>query len=153
MAFKKEAKKRLKAVPFLEEPENSDLPERLQKISEQTGLSSLSLLQKWILQEESLIGLMQRSKTQTAKQSEILHDASPQQSSDVQEREKNTEVSPDSPNYRKMLIGKAEKLKNAGATLVKIAAIFNEEKLPTVSGKGKWYSSSLTVLLNSKIEI
>jgi hypothetical protein len=151
MAFKKEAKKRLKTIPFMEEPESSDLPGRLQKISEQTGLSSHDLLQKWILQEESLIGLMRRGKAQTAEQAEIYHDTAPQQSSDVQEREDAAEAGPDSPNYRKMLIRKAEKLKKAGATLVKIADIFNEEKLPTVSGKGKWYSSSITVLLQSKV--
>jgi hypothetical protein len=40
-------------------------------------------------------------------------------------------------------------LKKEGMTLVKIAEIFNEENVQTVSGKGKWYSSSITNLLNS----
>ncbi|MDR1621783.1 MAG: hypothetical protein LBS00_05355, partial [Synergistaceae bacterium] len=41
---------------------------RIEKISEQTGLDTSALLQKWILQEETLIGFMQRSKEQTVTQ-------------------------------------------------------------------------------------
>jgi hypothetical protein len=48
-----------------------------------------------------------------------------------------------------MLAKRVKKLKKEGKTLVKIAEIFNEENLPTISGKGKWYSSSITWLLNS----
>ena len=37
-----------------------------------------------------------------------------------------------------------------GMTLNKIAKTFNEERVPTVSGAGKWYYSSVANLLNAK---
>ena len=133
----------------------SDLRSRIEKISEQTGLDFVNLLQKWVLQDESLIGLMRYGEGRTAEKGEIRPDASLRENPDVpdvqeREKEKPAEAGPASSNYRKTLVKKAANLKKAGTTLVKIAEIFNEEKLPTVSGKGKWYSSSIILLLNSK---
>ena len=127
---------------LLELPFESDLPLRLEKISGQTGLSSLSLLQKWILQEESLIGVIQRSKEPASKRAE----AHPS----VSKSEDTVPYDPSNPNYRKILVKKAMKLKKDGMTLKKIAETFNDKKVPTVSGTGKWYSSSINILLNSK---
>jgi hypothetical protein len=139
----------------LEIPINSDLAVRMQKISEQTGFSSQNLLQKWILQEESWIGLTQRGREQqeqvTKQEKAAQTKVSRQQVPDIQKQEKTVETAPpDSPDYRKTLVKKAKKLKKEGMTLVKIAEIFNDEKLPTTSGKGKWYPGSLVRLLNSK---
>jgi hypothetical protein len=134
---------------FLEALADNDLSLRIEKISEQTGLSPLNLFQKWVLQEESLIGLVQRSKAQTTEQVETRSQTSQQQVSDVQEQEEAPKIDTESPDYRKVLIKRAKKLKKEGATLVKIAEIFNEENLPTVTGRGKWYSSSITNLLKS----
>jgi hypothetical protein len=78
-------------------------------------------------------------------------DVSPRKGPNVQKRKKPaevTKVNPDSPDYRKMLIKKAKELKKEGTAFAKIAEIFNEEKLPTLSGKGKWYSGSITWLLS-----
>jgi hypothetical protein len=129
---------------------------RIEKISEQTGLNTSNLLQKWILQEESLIGLMRNGEGQTTEKGELRPDASLQQNSDApdvqeQEKEEPAEAGPASPKYRKTLLKRALKLKEKGTALVKIAEIFNEEKLTTISGKGKWHGSSITLLLNSKI--
>jgi hypothetical protein len=44
----------------------------------------------------------------------------------------------------------AKKLKKEGMSQQKIAETFNEEKVATVSGTGKWYSSSINTLLNLK---
>jgi hypothetical protein len=118
---------------------DSDLSLRIETISEQTGLSPLNLFQKWVLQEESLIGFMQCGKVQAAKQTEIP---------DVQVEEEVEKLDPDSPDYREKIVERVKKLKKEGTTLVKIAELFNEEKLPTVSGKGQWYSSSITWLLS-----
>jgi hypothetical protein len=115
---------------LLEALTNSGLLSRIERISEQTGLSALNLVQKWVLQEESLIGLMVRGKSNVTEPAEIDFN---------------------SPDYRKMLIKRAKKLRKEGMSLVKIAKIFNEEKVQTVSGKGKWYSSSVTNLLNSTV--
>jgi hypothetical protein len=76
-------------------------------------------------------------------------DVSPQEV--PEEQEKTGEINPATPDYRKILVERAKELKKEGKTLVKIAEIFNEENLQTVSGKGKWYSSSIVNLLNSKM--
>jgi hypothetical protein len=136
---------------LLKVPADSDLPLRIEKISEQTGLGALDLVQKWVLQEESLIGLIQRSRNETTEQSQNQPVVVTEHVSDVQQQEKSEEFNPDSPNYRKNLIKRVKKLKKEGMTLVKIAEIFNEEHVQTVSGKGKWYSSSIINLLNSKV--
>ena len=142
MAVRKNLKDQPKTV-LLEVQSNSDLPLRLEKISEQTGLSSLSLLQKWILQEESLIGVIQRSKEPASNRAEAHPSVSKSEDTVVP-------YDPSNPNYRKILVKKAMKLKKDGMTLKKITETFNDEKVPTVSGAGKWYSSSINNLLNSK---
>jgi diketogulonate reductase-like aldo/keto reductase len=53
---------------------SDDLLNRIRNIVEQTGLSPSDLVLKWVLQEESLIGLMQSNKGQIAKQSESRPD-------------------------------------------------------------------------------
>jgi hypothetical protein len=150
MPLRKNAKSQVKTI-ILEIPATSDLPLRIEKISEQTGLGALNLIQKWILQEESLIGLIQRGKDHAAEQTKTRPDTPPQQDSDVQQQESPAEIDPNSSDYRKVLIKRVNKLQKGGTTLVKIAEIFNEEHVPTVSGRGKWYSSSIINLLNSKV--
>jgi hypothetical protein len=128
---------------------DSDLPLKIAKISEQTGLSPLDLFRKWVLQEESLIGLMQRNKAQTTEQAETRSSTPPRETPTVREQKEAPKIDPESPDYRAVLVKRIKKLKKEGMTIVKIAETFNEENLPTMSGKGKWYSSSITWLLNS----
>ena len=94
---------------------------------------------------------MQRSKNEAIAQTPDRATAVPQDFSGVREQAETEKIDPNSPNYRKILIKRAKKLKKKGITLAKIAEIFNEENLQTVSGKGKWYSSSIINLLSSKI--
>jgi hypothetical protein len=150
MAFRKNARSQVETITF-QVPAGSDLLSRIEKISAQTGLGTQDLFQKWVLQEESLIGLMRRGQDPAAEEAEMCPDIPAQQIPDVQEQEETVEVGPDSPNYRKNLIERVKKLKKEGTTLVRIAEIFNEENVQTVSGKGKWYSSSIINLLNSKM--
>jgi hypothetical protein len=138
-------------IPF------SDLSARLQKISEQTGLSSHNLLQKWILQEESLIGLMQHGqrgqeqKGHTAEQEKALPEVSQQPVPASRRREETQEAgSHGGANYRKTLIERAMKLKKEGMTLAQIAEVFNDENIQTLSGKGKWNAGPLARFLNAK---
>jgi hypothetical protein len=148
MMNRKHVKEQPKAV-FLKVQLSSDLLLRLEKISEQTGLSPSDLFLKWVLQEESMIGLIQVSKEPTPKQSKAL----PSVSSAKQGQAKSAKVVPSvpgNPNYRKTLVNRAKKLKKEGMTLKKIAETFNDEKVQTMSGTGKWYASSINNLLNSK---
>jgi hypothetical protein len=149
MAAKKNVKSQIQPSVF-EVPIDSDLPSRIKNISKQTGLNTVDLFQKWVLQEESLIGLMQNNKSQT-KAPTKTHIAPDTQKIPVQKQEKPETIDFDSPDYRKVLIKRANALKKEGMTLVKIAALFNEENLKTVTGKGKWYASSINNLLNSKV--
>jgi hypothetical protein len=120
---------------FLDVPADSDLPLRIKKISEQTGLSSLNLFQKWVLQEESLIGLMQHDKAQTTAQVETRpHNPASQELPDVREQEETAKIDPESPDYRKVLVKRIKRLQKEGMTLVKIAETFKKENLQTLSG-------------------
>jgi hypothetical protein len=150
MALKKNAKDATQVIT-IQIPADSDLLSRIENISEQTGLDKPNLFQKWVLQEESLIGLVSRGRSSVVKQpkAQALPNVSPREVPGVQKQEGAAEVNPGSPKYRQMLLKRAAKLKKEGMTLVGIAKIFNDENLQTVSGKGKWYSSSIINLLNS----
>ena len=119
---------------------------RIKNIVEQTGISPPNLIIKWVLQEESWIGLMQSSKSKATTSSKATADSS------VQKKKAMKDVSLDhkSPGYRNELVKKAKMLKKEGMAHNKIAQTFNDEKIPTVSGTGKWYASSIANLLNSK---
>ena len=125
---------------------NDELLFRIKNIVEQTGISPPDLIMKWVLQEESWIGLIQSGKDQATTQSKMTVD------NPLQKKKRTKDVSLDrkSPEYRKELTKRAEKLKKKGMTHNKIAETFNDEKIPTVSGTGKWYASSINNLLNSK---
>jgi hypothetical protein len=151
MAKKKNAENQAGTI-LLEVPTDSDLPVRIEKILEQTGLSSLSLFQKWVLQEESLIGVLQTTKERLSERDGVRPVAPRPEAPAAQEEDTGADTpAPNGLDYRKNLVKRATKLKKEGITLKKIAEIFNEEKVPTVSGTGKWYASSITNLLNSKI--
>ena len=138
MALRKKVKQETQKI-ILDVPIDSDLPLRMEKISKQTGLSNLNLIQKWILQEESLVGLMLYGKGQETVKTKPVSRNGRQKAS--------TARKPKNADYRNMLIKKAKKLKKEGMTLKKISETFNNENIATVSGKGKWYTTSITWLL------
>jgi hypothetical protein len=161
MARKREIKTQTETIFPFEIPVSGDLTARVQKISEQTGLSPLNLFQKWILQEESLIGLMQQvrggkeqktQKEQIAERKETPVKIARQPASISRKRKEaqKTNDPRDGEQYQKTLIQRAMKLKKEGMTFVKIAEIFNAENVQTMSGRGKWYPASLVRLLSSK---
>jgi hypothetical protein len=137
---------------LLEVPTDSDLPARIEKISEQTGLSPLNLFQKWVLQEESLIGVLQSNKERLSDQTEACPDVSLEKIPAAREEDTEADApAPNGPDDRKRLLKRAIKLRKEGMTLKRIAETFNEEKVPTMSGTGKWYASSVTNLLSSRV--
>jgi len=163
MALRKNLKHQTKTIS-LDVPTESNLPARLKKISKQTGLSLFSLIQKWVLQEESLVGLVLYGKGQTGRPARVSKKAALEEAAGVKKQEKTAAAGPKSlpktpktpktrgnknVEYRNTLAKKIKKLKKEGMTLEKIAAAFNEGKVPTVSGTGKWYTSSISWLLKS----
>ena len=130
---------------------NKDMLFRIKDIVEQTGLSPSDLFLKWILQEEALIGLTLRNKGETAEQAKTRPRVISQKIPVAQEKSAEAvPLKPSNPNYRKTLAKRIKQLKKEGMTLKKIAEIFNDETIPTVSGTGKWYSSSIANLMNSR---
>jgi hypothetical protein len=115
-------------------------------IAGQTGVSPPDLFLKWVLQEESWIGLIQSGNGQTTTQSKAAVNDTVQEKKDA----KGVSLDHKSPGYRKELVKKAKTLKKKGMTHNKIAKVFNDEKMPTVSGTGKWYAGSIDNLLKSK---
>ena len=153
MALRKNVKQETEKITLLDVPIDSDLPIRMENISKQTGLSHFNLVQKWILQEESLLGFMSYRKEQTEPGTarRKTTGAEKQEVKEVKEVTAAVDplINPKSADYRKTIARKAKKLKKEGMTLKKIAETFNEEKVSTISGTGKWYTSSITWLINS----
>ena len=150
MAIKKNSKDRPEES-FWKSVFNADMLSRIKGITEQTGLSPTDLFLKWILQEESLIGLIQAGKDQTAKQPKTTTDIPVQKTVTAKEKAaKGDSLAPKNPGYRKELVKRVEKFKKQGMTLKKIADTFNDEKVSTMSGAGKWYASSINNLMKSK---
>ena len=149
MARRKNVKQDTQKIT-LDIPASSDLPLRLKKIAKQTGLSHFNLIQKWILQEESLLGLMLYGKKQMAGLSGTTMKAAARKISVDKEQKEAASINPENPDYRGVLAQRIKKLRKEGKTLKWIAETFNDEKIPTVSGTGKWYTSSISWLMNSK---
>jgi len=150
MALRKNLKHQTKTIT-LDVPADSDLPSRLKKISKQTGLSPFNLIQKWVLQEESLAGLIRQTRipTKAVTEMEKASSAKGRKKNAATEPKKSPKASktPKNADYRNMLAKRVKKLKKEGMTLEKIAATFNDEKVATVSGTGKWYTSSISWLI------
>ena len=156
MARAKNVKKQ-PVIAFLQAFSDSDLPPRIEKISAQTGLSPINLLQKWTLQEESLVGLMQRASAQRpepvktrAARTARANVGRKKVVSGKNEKKKPAARKHKNPDYRGTLLGRVQQLRQEGVTLQKIAETFNNEKMATLSGTGKWFASSIKHLLNAK---
>ena len=141
MPIKKNKKDKSEAEHF-EPVFSADLLNRIRNIVEQTGISPPDLFLKWALQEESWIGLNKAGKRRQVNQ----------QSKAVGKPAQKTKTGKNvaSPGNKKELVRKATMLVKNGMTHAKIAQTFNEQNVPTVSGTGKWYASSITNLLKAK---
>jgi hypothetical protein len=138
-------------------PSGSDLPKRMERISDLTGLSNYELVQKWLVQEESLLNASSRYYVETM-QSKFQESFTEQLRSLLREfrkadkpagkpeTEKKTKPEK-SKDYRQTLSQKIQKLRDEGMSFVKIAERFNQEGVSTLSGSGKWYASSVFQLL------
>jgi hypothetical protein len=127
---------------------DSTLLDKLQKISEATGLSNQELFQKWITQEESVLHVLEYYVDQQNKAPQPVEKPQRKSSPVHEELEESTE-SDKTQDYRKTLLQKILALKKQRMPLTKIAAQFNEEGIATISGSGKWYSSTISYILST----
>jgi YesN/AraC family two-component response regulator len=149
MARAKNAKEQKKQTIIVEVPVGSDLPERLEDLSKYTGLSYSNLLQKWIVQEETLVSMFQRREEELLKRFETRQSVSrPEKPAADVDNTSRTEESDES--YRQKVIQRIEELKAQGMTFSEIAKLFNTEGFSTVSGTGKWYPSSVSLILGTR---
>ena len=111
MAIKKNAKNSGGMTPLMEALADDDLSGRIETISEQTGLSLKKLLQKWLLQEEQMVGIIRRCEQDLQenilKHIGTLSDILRQQAFDVP-----LEFADE--NYKKTLVGRIRKLREEG---------------------------------------
>lgn len=128
---------------------DSTLLDKLQKISEATGLSNQELFQKWITQEESILRVLEYYVGQQNKAPQPAGQPQRKPSPVHEELEESTE-SDKAQGYRETLLQKILALKKQGMPLTKIAAEFNEEGIATISGSGKWYCSTISYILSTK---
>ena len=129
-------------ILFLQPLVNDELLFMIKNIAKQTGISPPDLFLKWVLQEEFFIGVvLNNGKKRRQKSAEAYPNVSESAEAEI------VPPAPGNPEYRKKLVTRIKKLKKDGMKPNKIAKTFNEEKVPTVSGKGKWYASSIHNLL------
>jgi hypothetical protein len=128
----KETRKHEATVPLADLKISAELCEQLKRTLEETGLTVDDLVEI-CLQQINLI--VKRTKETTPS---------------LPKPDETSKSDSDRLEYREVLVEKAEKLKNEGMSLVRIADIFNEEKLSTLSGNGKWYPSSIGMLLKRR---
>jgi DNA-binding transcriptional MerR regulator len=151
------AYKRKKAAQIIfDVPSSSDLPERIQDVSERTGLSYSKLLQKWLTQEENVVG-SKRREDDLLKWTRNIEN----QLNDLQRRMLELQGKPagdedpeserhDNQVYRQALLERIKSLRDEGTTLKKIAEQFNSEGVSTLTGTGQWYASSISHILKTR---
>jgi hypothetical protein len=161
MAERKKGKARKNSL-VIEFPANSNLPERLQSLVEKTGLDVCELLQKWVTQEENAFDtrwkgltkyqkrtvealeeyirdLKQKDKTSAAPATASVKKAAPEKSKPAKKTAEPKQ------SKKEDVVKKIKALKAEGLAFKAIADRLNEEGIPTISGKGKWYGSSVAL--------
>jgi hypothetical protein len=133
-------------------PANSDLPNRFKNVSDETNLSYSELLEKWLFAEER--------ETQASvkhREEELLKWTQQFEAklADIQSqlfalwKKPEEEGGPSEQDYRRVLLQRIKNLRNEGVSFVRISELFNKEGVPTVSGTGKWYPSSISQFLTT----
>jgi hypothetical protein len=164
---------RKKSAPDIEQtltislPASSDLPEKLRRLSEATGAEPHDLIAKWLDLEEKLFSV-QRSlqevifsrwqlnvEAQAAELSKQFLQSDDTafkkkikpQKKPVSPKTKTRATAPED-ELRKTILEKVEALRAQGMTLQAITQNLNTERVPTLSGRGEWYTSTLSRFLS-----
>ena len=142
---------REKAMASLQIPPDSTIPDRLIKVIQYTSLSHRGLLEKWLHQEEASIDAAKLAEEEISRRAEERVAALEKKVLRLEGKTVRAEY-PEKAQDKKMLVSQALSLRKAGKTYKEIAELFNEEKAPTVSGRGKWSPSMVIHLLGNKMK-
>jgi hypothetical protein len=140
---------REKMMAALQIPPESTIPDRLVKVIQYTSLSYRGLLEKWLHQEEVSIEAAKLAEEEISRRAEERIAALEKKVLRLEGKTVRAEY-PEKAQDRRMLVSQALSLRKAGKTYKQIAELFNEEKAPTVSGRGKWSPAMVIHLLGNK---
>jgi hypothetical protein len=138
-----------KVMSILQVPPDTTLPDRLVKVIQYTSLSFRGLLEKWLHQEEASIEAANRVEEEILKHLETRIDILEKKVLRLEGKDMRWE-DPSKAQYKRMLVSQILSFRKAGKTYKQIADLFNEEGTRTLSGRGKWSTTSIMNLLYAK---
>jgi hypothetical protein len=134
---------------ILQVPPDSSLPDRLLKVMRYTNLSFRGLLEKWLHQEEASIEAAKLAQEEILKRVETRVEILEKQVLRLEGKRLRLE-GPGRAAYRRSLVFQVLSMRKAGKTYQQIADLFNGEGTHTLSGRGKWSTTSVMNLLDTK---
>jgi hypothetical protein len=133
---------RERVMSILQVPQDTTLPDRLMKVIQYTSLSFRGLLEKWLHQEEASIEAAKLAKEEILRQVETRIDILEKKVLRLEGKRVRWDDR-DKTEFKRMLVSEILSFRKAGKTFKQIADLFNEERTPTLSGKGKWSTASV----------
>jgi hypothetical protein len=143
------SEEREKMMSILQIPPDSSLPDRIIKVIQYTSLSYRGLLEKWLHQEEASIEAAKLAEEEILKRVETRIDILEKKVLRLEGKDMRWE-DPSRAQYKRMLVSQVLSFRKAGKTYKQIADLFNEEGTHTISGRGKWTTTSIMNLLYAK---
>jgi hypothetical protein len=140
---------REKVMSILQIPPDTTLPDRLIKVIQYTNLSYRNLLEKWLHQEEASIEAARCAEEEISKRVEERVAILEKKVLRPEGKDMRWE-DPSRAQYKKMLVLQVLSFRKAGKTYKQIADLYNEEGMHTLSGRGKWSTTSIQQLLYAK---
>ena len=140
---------RERMMSILKIPPGTAIPDRLTEVMRHTNLSYPGLLEKWLHEEEASIEAAQRTEEEISKRVEERVAILEKKVLRLENKDMRWQ-SPTRAQYKQMLVFEVLSFRKPGKTYKQIAELFNEEGTHTVSGRGKWTTTSIHQLLYSK---
>jgi hypothetical protein len=136
-------------MSILQIPPDSNLPDRIIEVIQYTSLSYRGLLEKWLHQEEASIEAAKRAEEEISKRVEERVAILEKKVLRLEGKDMRWE-DPSRAQHKRMLVSQVLSFRKAGKTYKQIADLFNEEGMHTISGRGKWSTTSIQQLLYAK---
>jgi hypothetical protein len=136
-------------MSILQVPPDTTLPDRLIKVIQYTSLSFRGLLEKWLHEEEASVEAAKLAKEEILRQVETRIDILEKKVLRLEGRRVRWDDR-DKTEFKRMLVSEILSFRKAGKTYKQIADLFNEERTPTLSGRGKWSTALVQHLFYSK---
>jgi hypothetical protein len=140
---------RERMMSILQVPQDTTIPDRLIKVIQYTSLSFRGLLEKWLHQEEASIEAAKLAKEEILRQVETRIDILEKKVLRLEGKRVRWDDR-DKVEFKRMLVSEILSFRKAGKTFKQIADLFNGERTPTLSGKGKWSTASVMRLFYPK---